>query len=258
MMPAPASDAHRYHRTERVEADMLGECWLAEDLLLQRQVWVRMVPMPPLSPSDWGRRLHRLQELEHSHHPCWVPLVDVTQSPEGVELVYEPPKGVKLSQWLGRGPMTPAQAARCMLDLLSAFRQDTQQDRYGTRAELLDYCRRSANPVGRLLLHLYGGTPPTALRWALYPTPATAVGRVWVSTWSGPVSSLTRRTKRARATMPAAWTAIARLEWALHQAERQPESRVDLGSLALLGLGLAALVVVVRRRREEGSAALAA
>ncbi|TXH40612.1 MAG: HDOD domain-containing protein [Burkholderiaceae bacterium] len=121
LMPAPASDAHRYHRTERVEADMLGEWWLAEDLLLQRQVWVRMVPMPPLSPSDWGRRLHRLQELEHSHHPCWVPLVDVTQSPEGVELVYEPPKGVKLSQWLGRGPMTPAQAARCMLDLLSAL-----------------------------------------------------------------------------------------------------------------------------------------
>ncbi|MBO9687362.1 MAG: hypothetical protein J7598_12175 [Mitsuaria chitosanitabida] len=35
--------------------------------------------------------------------------------------------------------------------------------------------------------------------------------------------------------LPAAWTAIARLEWALHQAERQPESRVDLGSLALLG-----------------------
>lgn len=35
--------------------------------------------------------------------------------------------------------------------------------------------------------------------------------------------------------LPAAWTAIARLEWALHQAERQPESPADLGSLALLG-----------------------
>ncbi len=45
-------------------------------------------------------------------------------------------------------------------DLLSAFLQDiaktAQAATYADRAELLDYCRRSANPVGRLLLHLYG------------------------------------------------------------------------------------------------------
>ncbi|WP_428425203.1 squalene synthase HpnC [Methylibium sp.] len=41
-------------------------------------------------------------------------------------------------------------------DLLSAFEQDVTKTRYAHRAELLDYCRRSANPVGRLLLHLYG------------------------------------------------------------------------------------------------------
>lgn len=41
-------------------------------------------------------------------------------------------------------------------DLLSAFRQDVTQQRYADSAELLDYCRRSANPVGRLLLHLNG------------------------------------------------------------------------------------------------------
>lgn len=45
-------------------------------------------------------------------------------------------------------------------DLLSAFVQDVAKTRdqtsYADRAELLDYCRRSANPVGRLLLHLYG------------------------------------------------------------------------------------------------------
>jgi squalene synthase HpnC len=45
-------------------------------------------------------------------------------------------------------------------DLLDAFAQDVRftQDgrRYTNRAELLDYCRRSANPIGRLLLHLYG------------------------------------------------------------------------------------------------------
>ncbi|RQP23621.1 squalene synthase HpnC [Piscinibacter terrae] len=41
-------------------------------------------------------------------------------------------------------------------DLLSAFEQDVVKHDYADRAELLDYCRRSANPVGRLLLHLYG------------------------------------------------------------------------------------------------------
>ena len=43
-----------------------------------------------------------------------------------------------------------------MESLLSAFEQDVVKDRYATREELLDYCSRSANPVGRLLLHLYG------------------------------------------------------------------------------------------------------
>ena len=39
--------------------------------------------------------------------------------------------------------------------LLSAFRQDVLKTRYATFAELSDYCMRSANPIGRLLLHLY-------------------------------------------------------------------------------------------------------
>ncbi len=41
-------------------------------------------------------------------------------------------------------------------DLLSAFAQDVEKTRYANFAELMDYCRRSANPVGRLMLHLYG------------------------------------------------------------------------------------------------------
>jgi phytoene synthase len=43
-----------------------------------------------------------------------------------------------------------------LLDLLSAFRQDTVKSRYETWEELLDYCRRSANPVGRLVLLIFG------------------------------------------------------------------------------------------------------
>ncbi len=41
-------------------------------------------------------------------------------------------------------------------DLLSAFAQDTMTTRYASWADLLDYCRRSANPVGRLVLRIGG------------------------------------------------------------------------------------------------------
>ena len=55
-----------------------------------------------------------------------------------------------------------------MDDLLSAFAQDVAKTRdgaaYADYPELLDYCRRSANPVGRLLLHLYGVQGEQALR----------------------------------------------------------------------------------------------
>jgi squalene synthase HpnC len=41
-------------------------------------------------------------------------------------------------------------------DLLSAFRQDVTTTRYQSWPDLLDYCRRSANPVGRLVLRVAG------------------------------------------------------------------------------------------------------
>jgi len=49
-------------------------------------------------------------------------------------------------------------------DLLDAFAQDVVKTRYADYAELLDYCRRSADPVGRLLLHLFGEATPENLR----------------------------------------------------------------------------------------------
>ena len=62
----------------------------------------------------------------------------------------------QISQWLLPLPL--------LGDLLSAFEQDVHKTRYTDQAELLDYCSRSANPVGRLLLHLYGVTHEEALR----------------------------------------------------------------------------------------------
>lgn len=56
-----------------------------------------------------------------------------------------------------RIPLSP------LTDLLSAFAQDTGNPIYPDRAGLLDYCARSANPIGRLLLHLAGVTDREAL-----------------------------------------------------------------------------------------------
>ena len=49
-------------------------------------------------------------------------------------------------------------------DLLDAFAQDVVQTRHADFPALLDYCRRSANPVGRLLLHLYNAAGHENLR----------------------------------------------------------------------------------------------
>jgi squalene synthase HpnC len=51
-----------------------------------------------------------------------------------------------------------------LADLLDAFVQDVHNPAYPDRAALLDYCRRSADPIGRLLLHLYGLHDPAARR----------------------------------------------------------------------------------------------
>lgn len=50
--------------------------------------------------------------------------------------------------------------------LLDAFTQDVTKGRYANYAEVLDYCRRSANPIGRLLLHLFERATGNNLRWS--------------------------------------------------------------------------------------------
>ncbi|CAM4392707.1 squalene synthase HpnC [Bordetella tumbae] len=57
-------------------------------------------------------------------------------------------------------PITP------FFDLLSAFEQDVTVKEYEDYATLLDYCSRSANPVGRLMLHLYDAATPDNLEQA--------------------------------------------------------------------------------------------
>ncbi len=77
-----------------------------------------------------------------------------------------PPSG----RWAGIfAPLAAAMSAHALpmaplTDLLSAFEQDVVKHRYADRTELLAYCRRSAAPVGRLLLHLYGVDDAGSLR----------------------------------------------------------------------------------------------
>ena len=54
--------------------------------------------------------------------------------------------------------------AQLFADLLDAFAQDVTKKRYANFSEVLDYCRRSANPVGRLLLYLFKRTSDSNLK----------------------------------------------------------------------------------------------
>lgn len=51
-------------------------------------------------------------------------------------------------------------------DLLSAFEQDCTKTRYAHFGEVMDYCKRSANPIGRLLLRLYGDNDAKHQAWS--------------------------------------------------------------------------------------------
>ena len=63
-----------------------------------------------------------------------------------------------------RDAKLPGVSANLFHALLSAFRQDTHAHTYESFDQLLDYCSRSANPVGRLMLALVGVQQPEALR----------------------------------------------------------------------------------------------
>lgn len=76
-------------------------------------------------------------------------LIDIGQTPKT-------PLFVELAAVI-REYKLPVQLFR---DLLNAFSQDVVKKRYEDFGELMEYCRRSANPVGRLMLHLFGETEP--------------------------------------------------------------------------------------------------
>jgi squalene synthase HpnC len=52
------------------------------------------------------------------------------------------------------------------LRLIEANRQDQEVSRYATWDELASYCELSANPVGELVLHVFGAATPERIRWS--------------------------------------------------------------------------------------------
>ena len=95
--------------------------------------------------DDWGRRLTSCLNGEAAGHATPNP-----QSP-GPNLQADA-IFLALSRTIG----TLSLPAGLFEDLLSAFRQDVVTTRYETWADVMDYCRRSANPVGRLVLRVAG------------------------------------------------------------------------------------------------------
>lgn len=89
---------------------------------------------------DYGARLRALEAGETTDDPVFIALADVIHAHHLPYPLFH--------------------------DLLDAFSQDVVKKRYADFAEVMDYCRRSANPIGRLLLHLDDKADATNLRQA--------------------------------------------------------------------------------------------
>jgi phytoene synthase len=97
--------------------------------------------------DDWGARLRAAGVRDPESHPSPRPPAPGPQS-DSIFLA------------LGNTIRSCSLPVGLFEDLLSAFRQDVVAKRYATWADLLDYCRRSANPVGRLVLRVAGHEDP--------------------------------------------------------------------------------------------------
>lgn len=95
--------------------------------------------------DGWLRRLH---------------LAAATAEPGPPPRDGEPRNAVEIFLALGASIRSEGLPVGLFEDLVSAFRQDIETTRYASWDDLLDYCRRSANPVGRLVLRIAGYRDP--------------------------------------------------------------------------------------------------
>ena len=95
---------------------------------------------PALDPADKIARLNAFAATL-TGHPAGHPFTE---------------SGLEKAEALRHSLRETGVTAQHALDLISAFKQDAVKNRYDNWAELIDYCTRSAAPVGRYLLDLHG------------------------------------------------------------------------------------------------------
>jgi len=131
-----------------------------------------------------------------------------------------------------------------LTDLLDAFEQDIRftadQRRYATDAELLDYCSRSANPVGRLLLHLYGVSDAVSLAQSDQICSALQLINFW--------QDVSRDVARGR------WypTQQAMAQFGVNDADLQPDSSTQNATQLIASCASAARVMMQNGSRLVG------
>ena len=103
--------------------------------------------------EGWGRLLERAASGHSVSHPIFAALAHTMKE-------------------FGLSPQP-------LRDLLSAFRQDVDTIRYRTFADLADYCRRSADPVGRLVLALFGYRDSQWDAWSDHICTALQLANFW-------------------------------------------------------------------------------
>ena len=122
--------------------------------------WLCPKPLRPVITSLY--RFARVGDdlADEGHAPVASRRADLCAYAEDLRRVYD--REPVSSRWpevfhpLAAAVHTHSLPQALLQDLLDAFLQDVDNPTYVDREALLDYCRRSANPVGRLLLHLYG------------------------------------------------------------------------------------------------------
>ena len=87
--------------------------------------------------SDFGNKLDLIEQGQHVEDTTFIALADVIKQHQLPVSLFH--------------------------DLLTAFNMDVSKARYANFGEVMEYCRYSANPVGRLLLHLNNATSPQNL-----------------------------------------------------------------------------------------------
>lgn len=101
--------------------------------------------------ADWRRRL--FAGLAHENHPVFLALSDVVARHSL--------------------PLTPFDK------LITAFEMDVRNNRHKTFDDLLFYCRHSANPVGEIVLRLFGGWTEERGRWSDAICTALQLANFW-------------------------------------------------------------------------------